>query len=329
MTKLRWGLLSTARINRSVIPPIRASDRGELAAVASRNAAKGEAYAKEWNIPKTFGSYEAMLESDEVDIVYNSLPNGLHAEWSIKAMEAGKHVLLEKPFTVSVAEADAVIETAKRTGKVIAEAFMYRHHPLTFKLKELIDSGAVGTVKLVKSTFTFSIDDETDVRLDPNLGGGSLWDVGCYPMSFAQYVFGQPATEVFAYQWTDPSGTDGTLVGQLRYGRGQIAQIEGGFRTPYRTEAEIIGDKGTLTLTRPFRPDMGDGALISLYNGETHVNVPVDDQPMLYSGEVEDMHDAILNGTPSRVTLAESRGHIATICALYESAASGKPVQIS
>jgi D-xylose 1-dehydrogenase (NADP+, D-xylono-1,5-lactone-forming) len=328
MTKLRWGLLSTARINRAVIPPIRASERGELVAVASRDAAKAEAYAKEWNLPKSFGSYEAMLESDDVDVIYNSLPNGLHAEWTIKALEAGKHVLLEKPFTVTVAEADQVIEAAKRTDKVVAEAFMYRHHPQTFKVKELIADGAVGKAKLVKATFTFSIDTETDPRLDPNMGGGALWDVGCYPVSFAQFVFGEPASEVYGYQLTDPSGTDGTFIGQMRYKNGGLAQIECGFRTPYRTEAEVVGDKGTIRLTRPFRPDVGDGALITVYNGEKTETVPVED-PMLYAGEVEDMHDAILNGTPSRVTLAESRGHIATIIALYESAASGKPVQIS
>jgi len=133
--KLRWGLLSTARINRSVIPPIRASARGELVAVASRDLAKAEAYARERNIPKAFGSYEAMLESDEVDVIYVSVPNGLHAKWAIKCAEAGKHVLLEKPFTTTVAGAEQVIAAVARTGKVVAEAFMYRHHPQTLKVK--------------------------------------------------------------------------------------------------------------------------------------------------------------------------------------------------
>jgi predicted dehydrogenase len=147
-------------------------------------------------------------------------------------------------------------------------------------------------------------------------------------VSFAQFVFGEPAAEVFGYQLTDPSGTDGTFIGQMRYKNGGLAQIEGGFRTPFRSHAEVVGNKGTITLNRPFRADQGEGDLLTVYNGEKREAVPVED-PELYIGEVEDMHDAILNGTPNRVTLAESRGHIATIAALYESAASGKPVQVS
>ncbi len=325
MTKLRWGLLSTARINRAVISPIRASERGELVAVASRDAAKAAAYAKEWGIPKSFGSYEAMFASDEVDVIYNSLPNSLHAEWTIKALEAGKHVLLEKPFTTSVADADAVIAAAKRTGKVVAEAFMYRHYPTATKAKELAESGVIGTVKLVKATFTFSIDNENDPRLDPTMGGGALWDVGCYPISFAQNIFG-PAKEVFGYQLTDPSGTDGTYVGQMNYGNGRLAQIEAGFRTPYRTYAEIVGNKGTITVNHPFRPDQHDDTAITVYTGEKTETYPIE-KTDLYTGEVEDMQDAILNGKPNLVTLAESRAHVSTICALYESAKTGQPVK--
>lgn len=323
--KLRWGLLSTAKINRAVIPIIRASQRGELAAVASRDGAKAQAYAREWNIGRTFDSYEAMLAADDIDVVYLGLPNGLHAEWAIHCVEAGKHALVEKPIAVTVAEADRLIEAARRTGKVIAEALMYRHHPQTIKVKELVDGGAVGGVSLVHSSSTFTQRRENDVRLKPELAGGSLWDVGCYPISLAQYVFGAAPDEVFGWQKLDPSGTDGTFVGQLKYAGDRHAQFDCGFRAPQRAQAEIVGSAGTITLTHPFKPD-ADARLI-LKRGEGEEILPAADQP-LYEGEVEDMHDAILEGKPPRVSLEESRNHIATMAALYESARTGKPIRL-
>jgi len=329
--KLRWGLLSTARINRAVIPPIRASARGELVAVASREAAKAEAYAKEWDIPKAFGSYEDMLASDDVDVVYISLPNGLHAEWAIKCVEAGKHVLLEKPFTITIEEADWVIAAARRTGKVVAEAFMYRHHPQTLKVKELVEGGAIGSVQLVRGSFTFTIVGGRDPRLDPTMGGGSLWDVGCYPISLAQYIFGSRPQEVFGWQVTNSSGTDGTFVGQMQYEGPRLAQFDCGFRSPFRTHAEIVGKGGTITLTMPFKPDENAGISLMRVDpqtGDATTEAVTVEPQSLYTGEVEDMHDAILKGKPPRVSLAESRDHIATIWALYESAQHGRPVAV-
>lgn len=328
MTKIRWGLLSTANINRQLIPPIRASERGELAAVASRDAAKSQEYAKTWNIPKAFDSYEAMLASPDVDAVYIGLPNNLHAEWAIKSMEAGKHVLLEKPFALTVAEVDQVIEASKRTGKTVIEAFMYRYSPQLLKLKELVDSGTLGEINAVKASFTFYLDEEVNVRLDPATGGGSLWDVGCYPVSICQHVMGDKPVEVFGRQQTNNVGVDLTFLGQMRYANGKLGQFDCGFRTPYRTYVEVLGTKGSVS-TRPFRPDAnysGEATLlINRGDREEIVNVP---NPPLYVGEVEDMHDAILNGKAPLVTLAETRNHIATICALYESAKTGQPVTL-
>ncbi len=323
--KLRWGLLSTAKINRAVIPPIRASARGELAAVASRDPARAGAYAKEWNIPKAYGSYEALLAADDVDVVYISLPNGLHAEWAIKCVEAGKHALVEKPFAITVAEVDKMAEAVNRTGKVMAEAFMYRHHPQTLKAKELIENGAIGEVSLVRASFTFNLTRTVDVRLDPALSGGSVWDVGCYPISLAQYIFNEPPVEVAGWQKPDSTGVDGSFVGQLRYSGDRFAQFDCGFRSPFRAQAEVVGRHGTLTLTQPFKPDIASKLILG-QNGADEI-VPVSEMP-LYEGEVEDMHDAILSGTPSRVSLAESRGHVATIVALYESARTGKPIRV-
>jgi D-xylose 1-dehydrogenase (NADP+, D-xylono-1,5-lactone-forming) len=326
MTKLHWGLLSTANINRQLIPPIRASARGELTAVASRDAAKSAEYAKTWDIPKAFDSYESMLAAPDVDVVYIGLPNNMHAEWAIKSMEAGKHVLLEKPFALNLAEVDQVIETSKRTGKVVIEAFMYRYSPQLLKIKEVIESGALGEINAVKASFTFYLDEEVNVRLMPETGGGSLWDVGCYPVSICQYVMGDKPIEVFGRQQTNAAGVDLTFLGQMRYANGKLGQFDCGFRTPYRTYVEVLGTKGSLS-TRPFRPDAnytGEATLhINRGDREEIISVP---NPPLYIGEVEDMHDAILEGKAQRVTLAETRNHIATICALYDSAKSGQPV---
>jgi D-xylose 1-dehydrogenase (NADP+, D-xylono-1,5-lactone-forming) len=321
--KLRWGLLSTARINRALIPIIRASPRGELVAVASRDAARAGAYAKEWNIPKHYGSYEAMLATDDIDIVYLSLPNGLHAEWTIKSVQAGKHVLVEKPFALTAQEVYEMADAAHQAGRVIAEAFMYRHHPQTLQIKQLVDEGAIGEVVLVHASFTFMLTREVDVRLDPEMGGGSLWDVGCYPVSLAQYIYGAQPVRVTGWQTLDSTGTDGTFVGMMDYGGGRFAQFDCGFRAPYRTHAEILGTRGLLTLPDPFKHQADTGILLRRGDKEERLT-PV--QRPLYEGEVEDMHDALLLGTPSRVTLNESRMHIATLQALYESARRGQPV---
>ncbi len=178
---LRWGLLGTARINRMVIPPLRASAGNRLLAVASRDLARATGYAKEWGIERAHGAYEALLADPEIDAVYIPLPNHLHAEWTIRAARAGKHVLCEKPLALTVAEVDAMGAAARESGVVLAEAFMYRHHPQTLKVKELVDAGAIGPVRFVRGTFSFPLTRPDDVRLRPEWGGGCLWDVGCYP----------------------------------------------------------------------------------------------------------------------------------------------------
>ena len=190
MKKVRWGLLSTANINKKVIPAIRRAKESELAAVCSREKSNHIAYAKEWKIPLAFGSYQEMLESDQVDAVYISLPNHLHAEWTVRALQAGKHVLCEKPFAISLEEVDQMIAASRQTGRCLAEAFMYLHHPQMAVVKEWVDSGRLGEITLVRGVFNFKMDNLENVRLEPAYGGGCLWDVGVYPLSFAQYVFG-------------------------------------------------------------------------------------------------------------------------------------------
>src|SRR5262245_43995156 len=181
---MRLGILSTARINRLVIPGARAADGVELVAVASRDRARAEEYAREWQIPRFHGSYEALLEDPGVDAVYISLPNGLHVEWSIRALEAGKNVLCEKPLDRRPAEVERAFDAADRSGRILMEAFMYRHHPQTRRLVELVQEGAIGELQLIRSAFSFTITNpDTNVRTQPALDGGSLMDVGCYCVS--------------------------------------------------------------------------------------------------------------------------------------------------
>lgn len=314
---LRWGLLSTARINRALIPPLRASKRNQLLAVASRTREQAEAYAREWNIPHTFGSYQSMLDDPDIDVIYNPLPNHLHAEWTIKAARAGKHVLCEKPLALSIPEVEAIAAAARENNVVIAEAFMYRHQPQTLKVRELVEGGVIGELCLIRGCFTFNLTRETDYRLDPAMGGGSLWDVGCYPVSFARYMVGSEPLVVSAMQVTGPSGVDEALAGQMQFAGNILAQFDCGFRAPFRAQMEIVGSEGSLTIPTPFKPGRREKILLTRNGKVETIRVPGQE---LYLGEVEDMADAILLGKPSRVSLTESRGNVATILALLESA---------
>jgi D-xylose 1-dehydrogenase (NADP+, D-xylono-1,5-lactone-forming) len=323
---LNWGLLSTAKINGALIKPLRASKRTELLGAASRSISSAEAYAREWDIPRAYGSYEAMLADPEIDVIYNSLPNHLHAEWTIKALRAGKHVLCEKPFALTLDEVDAMIAASKETGMVLAEAFMYRHHPQTLKVKELVDSGALGKLQLIKGAFTFTLNREGNYRNFKEMGGGSLWDVGCYPISYARMLTGLEPVEVSGWQVTGREGSDESFFGQLRFENGVHAQFDCGFTSPFRSYMEIIGSDAVLNIPTPFKP--GVKSEITLTRGDTVETIKIKGQE-LYLGEVEDMCDAILLGKPSRISLADSRGNIAAILSLFVSAQNGKNEPLS
>jgi xylose dehydrogenase (NAD/NADP) len=326
-TKVRWGLLSTAHINHRLIPAIRASSQGELAAVASRSLPTAKEYANKWNIPMAFGSYQEMLDSGKIDVVYISLPNHLHAEWSIRALQAGVHVLCEKPFAITLEQVDQMIETSRQTGRILAEAFMYRHHPQTKIVGDWVHSGRLGEISLVSGVFNFKIKEHDDVRLVPVYGGGCLWDVGVYPLSFAQYIYGGPPSAVFGMQWTGDTGVDETFAGQMSYPGDRFAQIACSFRTEFHINMEIIGAEGRLSLSRPFSA-MDDDRRLMFYPNRGKVREIRVPKQELYIGEVEDMHAAILDQTPSYLTLQETRNHIRTVLALYASARTGKLVSL-
>lgn len=324
---LRWGILGTARINRALIPPLNISPRNKLLAVASRDLARAQAYAAEKGIERAHGSYEALLADPEIDVVYISLPNTHHAEWSIRAAAAGKQVLCEKPLALSVEDVDRVAEAAHRHGVVIAEAFMYRHHPQTLKVVELIKEGAIGRLQIVRGGFTFMLERPGDIRFKPELGGGSIWDVGCYPISYARTAAGGIAPEeVFGWQEPGPTGIDMAFYGQMRFPGGVIAQIDSGFNSGYRTVMEFIGDAGRITVPESFKPNV-DTHVYVRRGDAAHEKIHFADQE-LYLGEVEDLYDAAVYGKPQRVPLSDTRQNIATIRALLASAESGEPVKL-
>lgn len=323
MSTLRWGLLGTARINRKLIPPLRSSARNSLHAVASRSEQRAEAYAREWEIPAAYGSYRALLEDEAIDVVYVPVPNHLHAEWSIRSLRAGKHVLCEKPLALTESEVDEIERAAKESDRVIAEAFMYRHHPQTRQIRTLVRDGAIGSLRLLRSTFTFSLERPEDIRWEPEKGGGSLWDVGCYPISFVRYVTGREPIRCFGEQRIGSTGVDVQFTAQLAFPNGIHAQIDAGFDVPERTHSELVGTEGVLRIPDTFKP--GRSPTLRLVRGGEVETIRVEGEE-LYVGEVEDVADAVLEGESPRIGLPESRGNVATINRLYRSADEGTPI---
>lgn len=329
---LRWGLLSTANINKALLAPLRQSPRSKLAAVASREAGRAVAYAAQHAIPKAYGSYEDLLADPEIDAVYLSLPNGLHAKWAIKAMQAGKHVLCEKPLVVSLAEFDAVEAAARASGVTIFEAFMYLHHPQTRQALEIVRSGRLGKMQLVNSWFNFHLPPEraANVRLNADLTGGAAWDVGVYPNSVAITMLGEGApVEVWAQQTIGESGVDVSMIAQLRFASGAVAQISTGFRTPFREAVYLVGERGILHIAEPWKPGLTGResvmTLTSLDDGAEQIVTPAVDP---YLCEVQAMEACVLDGAAPVVTLADSRAFLHSMLAIYQSARTGQVVRV-
>jgi predicted dehydrogenase len=225
-----------------------------------------------------------------------------------------------------VEEVDAVQSAARRHERVVMEAFMYRHHPQTLKVQEVVKSGTLGPLKLIRGSFSFALSREGDVRLDPAMGGGSIWDIGCYPISYARTVVGAAPLDVFGWQVIGPTGIDDTFVGQMRFDHDLLVQFDSSFVIPFHAFMEIVGSEGTLNIPRPFKPETDEK--IYLTRGEKTETIKVKGQE-LYIGEVENMADAILLGQEPRISLNDSRVNVAVICALLESARTGKVVKLA
>jgi len=321
---MRLGLLSTANINRAILAGAAKTDRVDVVAVGSRDAERAEAYAAEHGIATAHSSYQALLADPDVEAVYISLPNGMHHEWTMQALAAGKHVLCEKPYTRHPGEAEEAFDAADAAGLVLAEAFMYRHHPQTAAVARLVADGAVGRLCAVKATFTFPLHDPSDVRALPELDGGALMDVGCYCVSGIRLLAGEPE-HVRGEQVTGTTGIDMAFHGTLRCADDVVGQFEASFRSPQRQSLEAVGETGVLVVEAPWRLDWG-GSVTLRRDGETEV-VEVEGADS-YTRELENLADAIEGGAPALLGRADAVGQARVIDALYRSAASGTRIAV-
>jgi D-xylose 1-dehydrogenase (NADP+, D-xylono-1,5-lactone-forming) len=251
---IRLALISTAAINDALLGGARESQLVEVVGVASRERARAEAYARERGLDRAYGGYEELLADPDVDAVYVALPNALHVEWSIRTLEAGKHVLSEKPLARDPREAERAFDAAERSGRILMEGFMYRHHPQTKRLVQLVRNGELGELRLVRSQFSFRLDRPRDVRWDRELGGGSLLDVGCYCTNLMRTLAGEPE-RVYAEQTTAPSGVDVRFAATLRFARGVLGHFDCAFDLPLRIGFEAVGSDGSATILQPFARD--------------------------------------------------------------------------
>ncbi len=320
---MHLGILSTAHINRLVIPGAKASEKVELVAVASRDQSRAETYASQWEIGRAYGSYEALLADPDVDAVYISLPNTLHVEWSIKALEAGKHVLCEKPLSRHAEEVEEAFAVAERSGRLLCEAFMYRHNPQTERLVELVRQGAIGELRLVRSAFSYALYDTENIRLRADVEGGSLMDVGCYCISGSRLLAGEPEV-VFGQAYIGPTGTDWVFVGTMRFTGGVLAQFDCGTSLANRDELEAVGSEGSIFLDDPWhcRQPVIE---VRRDDGVERIELePVDS----YRLELENLSDAISGDAPLLLGREDAVPQARALEALHRSAERGEPVEL-
>ena len=325
---VRWGVLSTANIGvKFVAPAIVASSNGRLVAVGSRNPQLVMGLYTFAPDVRVAGDYESLIQDPEIEAIYNPLPNGLHAQWSIKAMEAGKHVLCEKPLSVTAEEGATMAQVARANGVLLMEAFMYRFHPQTVWALEQVATGIIGPVRLVRSSFAFDIRHgrPNNIRLQAALAGGSLMDVGCYPVNLCRAVYGHAPIAAAARVYARAVGEIELATNAvLDFGEGCYGLIDSSFELPSRQVVEIIGEAGTITIPVPFTPDKTEAVVIVTVDGqatEQHFS-PVDQ----YQLQVEHFASCIRSGKQPALRLEETLENMATIEAIYRSAGHPWPL---
>jgi len=325
---IRWGLLSTARINRLVLEGAAETGEVDVVAVASRDAQRAESYAREHGIPRAYGSYQALLEDLDVEAVYISLPNALHVEWTLRALEAGKHVLCEKPFSRRPGAVERAFALADSKGLVLSEAFMWRHHPQTKALAALTAEGAVGRLRLVRASFGFrlaSVHGPDDTRFSPELDGGSLMDVGSYCVNAIRLLAGEPE-RVQGEQALGESGVDVVFAGTLRCAGNVLAQFDCGFVVPDRAALEVVGEDGSLVVGDPWH--VRAPGIELRREGAPRVE-PITIEPTnSYRLELEDVCAAIRGAAAPLLGRDDALGQARAIDALYRSAAGTVPVDL-
>ena len=315
-----WGLLSTARINESIIGAARESDRAHVLAVASRDAGRAEAYALEHGIERSYGSYEALLGDSDVEAVYISLPNAMHVGWTVRALEAGKHVLCEKPFSRHPDEVEQAFDLADATGLVLSEGFMWRHHPQTAKLVELVADGVIGPLRVVRAAFSFqlaAVHGAGDARFDPDLDGGSLMDVGSYCLSAIRLLAGEPE-RLQGQQVVGPSGVDVCFAASLALPDDRLGHFDCGFVLPSRGELEVVGEEASLFVVDPFHA-RAPGIELRRQDGTERIVV---ERANSYRLELDNVCGAIRGEVPLLLGREDALGQARAIEALYRSAST-------
>ena len=330
MVKIRWGVLSTAKIGRkAVTPALQASHNGMVVAVASRDVEGAKAYAKAFGISSYYGDYEALLNDPDIDAIYIPLPNSLHKPWTLKALEADKHVLCEKPLGLNAQECLDMHEAAQQNGRILMEAFMYRFHPRTERVLELLQSHSLGKLRLIRAGFTFTVTNPENIRLKPELGGGSLMDVGCYCVNVGRTLTGREPTHAQAFAVWSEEGVDTAMVGVLRFDGDVFVQFHCALDTARQEFVEVVGEEGRITLESAFLPGTEDAAIQLFMRGldREEENIPGEDE---YQNMVEHFADCVLQGAEPRYGALEAAANLAAIEALYASArANGTPVQVT
>ena len=330
--RVRWGILGAANIaSWQFIPAVKASRRGLLQAVAARDPQRAQSFGDQHGIPRVHADYAALLRDPEIDAVYIGLPNSLHAEWTAAAARAGKHVVCEKPFAANAPQALEALQACERAGVLHMEAFVYRCHPQTLRVEEWLRSGAIGAVRTVHASFHFVMSGprrKTDIRMNAALAGGSLMDVGCYPVSWLRFVFDEePAAATAVAVWDPEQGVDSQLVGMLHFSGGRAGTLSCGFDTPASLATRIVGTGGEIVVSQPYHP-RGEGATVALHRigqaAEVHHDAK-DEPPFLAA--VEHFHDCVLDGVQPMLTARDAIGNMAAIDALYRSARAGGTAQ--
>jgi predicted dehydrogenase len=327
--KVRWGVLSTANIGRSaVIPAIQHSSNGDLVSIASRNPNKARDFARDIGIPQSYGSYDALVSADDIDAVYIPLPNSMHAEWTIKAAERGKHVLCEKPLAMNADECARIETAADQNDVKVMEAFMYRFHPRTQRVIELARSQVVGETRFIHSEFTIRITDTANIRLQTALGGGALMDVGCYCVNTSRMIAAQEPFEVQAYPNWGPTGVDEQMVANLRFASGLLAQFDCALTLSHRESYQIVGSEGVLDVPVAFVPGTNETVIRQTQGGkETLHRFAGDDE---YRLMVEHFAQCVLTDQQPRYPPADGIANMRIIDALYRSARTGgQPQRLS
>jgi D-xylose 1-dehydrogenase (NADP+, D-xylono-1,5-lactone-forming) len=322
LPKVRWGVLSTSNIGRrAVLPAIQRSSNGELVAVASRDAEKARAFAGELNIPRAYASYEQLLADPEIEAVYIPLPNSLHHEWTIKAAQAGKHILCEKPLALDAAECAEMEAAARDNGVLLMEAFMYRFHPQTKRVIELLRQGAIGQPRLLHAAFTFRLTNPANIRFQADLGGGALMDVGCYCVNVSRTLFDAEPIEAQAFASWSAGGVDEQMLGSLRFAGGGYAQFDCALTLARRESYQVVGTEGVIEAPVALLPGQGD-TIIRIRDGageRSETIAGVDEYQLM----AEHFADCVRGRATLRHSPAEAAANMRAIEALYRSARNG------